>query len=535
MEPSNIEIITTDKEQLLNRLVDDVIERQPYPEDVYEVAAILESMGWNDGRANRSFGSDDIFQLASDVLYAMQEKAQFTPFTPREKEDFWKELRSVVTSFIRGVFFALPMAISVLAMLTLRFSLWSYEYLSLELATSIAIGTILSFMTIGGFTQAIARRGFTYIRQGFYNTARKVTFYFIKIGYVVCAAIAIILIFMNIFMNIYPFRMMSVIVLYFLFLSTIWLSVTIMYILEREIMFSALLTFGIILVYILFVLFKINIILSQIIALVIVSVIGLMLVRYFFAVEERKMEKGLEAPLPRKSIMLYSTIPYFMYGFLYFTFLFVDRVVAWSTNDSFMPYLIWFRGAYELGLDFALLMLIVPMGCNEILVNKFIMDIDHAQKNNETDDISTLSDNFLRHYYSRMIIITVVSFVCALLVYIVVRLIDTGFFRVLRSGFLSNETTHFVFIWGLLSYAILAVALMNAVTLFSMSQAEKVGRTVFISLLVNIVVGFLLSRWIDYSYAVVGLFVGSLLFMIMSTSHVSEVIRKFDYYLYFQS
>lgn len=260
MDPVKLELIENDKERLLGDLVDRVIEKQPYPEDVYEVTAILESIGWNDIRANKTFGSEDVFELASDILYTMQQKAQFTPFTPKKKVDFWEDFGTMVTSFIRGVFFALPMAISVLAMLTLRFSLWSYEYLSLELATSIAIGTIISFMTIGGFTQAIARRGFTYIRQGFYTTARKVTFYFVRAGYIVCISIAVLFIVTNLFMNVYPFRMMSVIVLYFLFLSGIWLSVTVMYILEREVMFSALLVGGIILVYIFFVLFKINII-----------------------------------------------------------------------------------------------------------------------------------------------------------------------------------------------------------------------------------------------------------------------------------
>ena len=85
------------------------------------------------------------------------------------------------------------MAISIAAMLTLKFSLWSYQYLSLEQATSIAIGTILSFVLVGGFTQAIASSGFSLI-QGYYKLARKNTFIFIGIGFVFCVFFSILIV-----------------------------------------------------------------------------------------------------------------------------------------------------------------------------------------------------------------------------------------------------------------------------------------------------------------------------------------------------
>ncbi|MBW9234278.1 hypothetical protein JQK62_18805, partial [Leptospira santarosai] len=69
-----------------------------------------------------------------------------------------------------------------------------------------------------------------------------------------------------------------------------------------------------------------------------------------------------------------------LYGFLYFSFLFVDRVNAWSKNEEFMPYVIWFRGQYELGLDFALLTIIIPMGVCEVVVNRLMFDLETSQK-----------------------------------------------------------------------------------------------------------------------------------------------------------
>jgi hypothetical protein len=91
---------------------------------------------------------------------------------------------------------------------------------------------------------------------------------------------------------------------------------------------------------------------------------------------------------------------------------------------------------------------------------------------------------------------------------------------------------------------LLSIALMNAVILFSLSQPNLVIRSIWIPFAVNIVVGFLLSRWMSivfaepasaahgYEYAVIGLLLGSVTFVVMSTRNVLKVMRNLDYYLY---
>jgi hypothetical protein len=174
------------KESLFKDLIEQVMQGTMNPEDIYEVAAVMESMGWNDSMVNETFGAEDIFDLAQDVWDAIQRRLLVVPVSHSERVSPLNYFIRVLRSFIRGAIFALPMAVSVVSMLTLRFSLWSYEYLSLEDATSISIGTILSFMVVGGFTQAIARRGYMYLGIGYVNMARQSTYYFVKLGYIVC-------------------------------------------------------------------------------------------------------------------------------------------------------------------------------------------------------------------------------------------------------------------------------------------------------------------------------------------------------------
>ncbi|MGV3464182.1 MAG: hypothetical protein ACO1OT_02680, partial [Heyndrickxia sp.] len=315
-------------------------------------------------------------------------------------------------------------------------------------------------------------------------------------------------------------------------LTSIWLSVTVMYILKKEIIFTGLIIFGIILVYFLFKILGMDIILSQLISLLVVSVSSILLVLYFFVKDEKSGEKGIAIKLPRFSITLYSVGPYFLYGFLYFTFLFIDRVNAWSKHESYMPYIILFRGPYELGLDFSLLTIIIPMGVIEVVVTKLMLDIEASQKGYMANDSKKLYNHFLRYYRKILLFIFISSVISAIAIFGIILWYNQISIRLDGENILNNHITLFVLLWGVVSYLILAFCLMNAVILFALSQPTKVLKAIIPALLTNMVVGFLLSRWIDYEYAVLGLLVGTILLFILSTKSVITVFKNLDYYLY---
>jgi len=524
------------KKDVYVNLVKDIQKRQSQPEDMLEISALLESMGWNNSKVQQTFGYEDVFSLAVSIWENINSKKTGTQFELTKRISFGEHVYLLVTSFLRGVIFALPMALSVFAMLFLRFSLWSYYYLSLELATSIAIGTIMSFMAIGGFTQAIARRGFYYIVQGYYRMARQMTFYFVRVGYFVCAIVSVVFFLVNLFIRMISINMSLIIVLYFFFLSTIWLSVTVMYILRKELLFTGLILTGIGLVYLLFKVFGVYIITAQIISLFIVTVLGMLIVIYYFNTSEDKMERGIKASLPRMSIILYGVAPYFYYGFLYFTFLFVDRLLAWSRNQDFMPYIIWFKGQYELGLDFSLLTLIIPIGVSEVVVTKLMTDLELNQKNYLHSENTTLNRKYLSLYISRVIVIGVVSIISAIVVYLLVYYINGKdifvFDRFIETDIMSSKITRKVFLISLISYTTLAIALLNSVILFSFSQPSLVTWSLTKALYVNIIVGFILSRRFEYEDAVYGLLIGTIVFFVLSTYKVIILLRDLDYYIY---
>lgn len=529
---SNLVYLRSNNSQMLESLLDEVLKKHQQPEDRHEITAILESLGWNDQRASETFGVADVFELAEVLWERCRNKVMYTSFSKVDKMSFRELFVLLIRQFLRGVIFAVPMAISVVSMLTLKYSLWSYENLSVELATSIAIGTILSFITVGGFTQAIARRGFFYIIQGYYNMARRITFYFIRLGFLICLLIAVGIFLLNGIIKVFPLDMLIVIILYFFFLNTIWLSVTVMYILKKELLFTGLILLGIGIVYVLFSVLLINIIVAQLIALSLVSIMSMLCVVYLFKRAEKRAEKGISPQLPKMSVTLYSTKAYFIYGSLYFGFLFVDRVIAWSRNDEFMPFLIWFRGEYELGLDFALLVLILPMGISEVFLTKMMMDIQTSQKSYWGDQTGKMNRNYLSFYFRRLIQIIITAVISALLLYWALYWLFSEVPSLSSKSLFTMTETHFVFVVAMISYIFVSASLMNAVILFSLSQPDFVVRVIWIAFIVNVVAGFLLSRWVDYYYAVFGLLVGAVVLAWMSSVQVVRVLRKLDYYLY---
>jgi hypothetical protein len=518
-------------ETALRDVADEVLNLKNKPEDQYEVAAILESIGWTDQRAEEVFGFSNVFDMAKHVWKTIRMNVVFNPFTPMSKIKFTKYPLKFIRYFLKGSIFAIPMAISVFSMLTIRFSLWSYESFNTEIATAIAIGTILSFLSIGGFTQAIAKQGYGYIKQGYYGMAKLTTFFFVRLGYFLSISVVLIMVVGNLLLGVFPYRMLIIIVLYYFILNAIWLSVTIMYILSKELLFSGLLILGISIIYVLFRIMKIDIIVAQLISLSIVALLGAVIAFLIFMMHSRKYSQDEILPkLPKKTIILNSVVQYFLYGFAYFAFLFADRVVAWSTNDIYMPYIIWFRGEYELGLDFALLILIIPMGFVEFIVNSMMISIEGTQKEYYVYEVDKMVKRYKRLYISRVVLMFAISLVSGLLIHWLVKLIQNNYFPFIDIGI--SPITYFVFIVAMVGYAFTAMSLLNIEILFCVTQPKMTTKAVLPALFTTVLVGFLLSRWIHHSYAVFGLAAGAVVFFVISTILVVRVLKKIDFYLY---
>lgn len=514
----------------LGALARSVLEISRAPDDQYEVAAILESMGWTDQRAAEAFGATDLFDLAQQIWPLVSQSVSVQGIQAPPDVTFFQALYKNIRYFLRGIMFAAPTVVSVAAMLTLRFSLWSYQYFSVDMATSIALGTILSFSVTGGFMQAIARRGLMYVSQHQYSMARRMTFMFMRVGVVVSLVVGILILLVDLVFPVFPPRMLSIMIIYYAFLCAIWLSLTVFYMLQQEILFTLLVSIGIGLVWLFHEMYGMSIILAQITALTFVSILNIVLALYLFRREESKQDQSGTAEMPRLSIVAYTVLPYFTYGLLYFTFLFVDRVMAWSSHGVYMPYVIWFRGEYETGLDFAVLALVFPLGVVEMVMLRFSERLIAIQKAFTLDRSLEFNRRYVAIYRRSLISYTIISMISGAVTYAIVAALNS--YKWFNGSVYMSSTTIFVFSWGVIAYVLLAAALLNCLVLFSLSLPMPVVQAVLKALLTNMFVGFVLSRLVHYSWAVLGMVVGSLTFVLLTSRETFKVLAKLDYHLY---
>jgi hypothetical protein len=215
-------------------------------------------------------------------------------------------------------------------------------------------------------------------------------------------------------------------------------------------------------------------------------------------------------------------LPYFAYGVVYFIFLFVDRVLAWSSHDIYMPYVVWFRGEYELGMDYAMAALVFPLGVVEDVIRRYSEGLVISQKSYSAARSKVFDELYLKQYTKNLISYAAMSWVSGLIVWAIIDLIYVN--RWFADTFYTSAVTMFVFRWGIVGYC--------SLVLFSLSVPNPVLNAAAVALIVDIGVGFVLSRLVSYTWAVFGFVIGAAVFALLTTRAVRRVLRNLDFYLY---
>lgn len=506
-----------------------VMSKVPNPLDKYEIAATLEFFGWNDNRVKETFGQENIFSLSESIWDFVQKGREEEPAEQYESKFIFRNyLTESLKTFLRGLTFASPLAISAIGVLVLRFSLWSGKAYTQSMVTSISIWAIISMIAIGGFTQAVARRSFIYPEGNSTYGARKTAYYYIRLGLIFSIGAAGYFFLLNWLFPIYPSA--SIIILCFLFLSAIWLCFTMLYILKQELAVSGLISAGAVLAFVLSVLFKLSSVYSLLIALCMLAIAGYFVSKKYFLQAEEKLGQGNAAPLPHPSLMLFTTLPYFRYGLFYFLFLSLDRLLAWSAHSSQIPYLFLFRGDYEFGLDFAMFAFLIPLGLAEVFAGDILLKSSYNQRNYSIKEMSLINRLYKNYYLKKVYIISLFCLISGILLYYFLTFLSGSGFVPLNT--LSNPVTHFVLIIAIISYSVLSLGLMNSLLLFRHAQPRMAGHAIIAAILANLALGFILSRWITYSWAVFGLLGGSVVFWLLTTRAVLKTFSDLQYNLF---
>jgi hypothetical protein len=511
-----------------------VMSRVGIPKDRWEIAAQLEVLGFRDTDVRDRFGFRDLFEAADRIMALFQEgKLHFV----LERDDPAPRKRPLVRflrHYLDGLTFSLPMVVQGATMLLWGYGLWGAIDLDVRIGSSIALAFIASYVVTSGFSWAIVSRGLFYQYQNEGGLARWSALRIWSLSVRVALAVAVPAMLFNLVYRMVPLVMAFTAAAYYIGLVLLWLNWSLIYLVGRTLWLV-----GVVFVSILLVMFAADVLGWPIVA---ANLAGLAVADGLtFAVAWSGLNKwavnGAGKPTvnpPRLTVLIYSTAPAFLYGFLYSAFIFSDRVLAWTSmrgREDFPPYPFWLNARYELGMDLALIVVVLVAGVVEYTTQRFSAQLIPSEKLVKSSAIEPFVREF-RAFYRQQ---TALLFVFALAAVVVAAAV----FRALRSypdprfqeSLLSATTTN-VFWVAALSYAIFIFAVRNALMLMTLSRGDLAAGALGTALAFNVVVGWVLSRSLEYSASVFGLLTGSIVLGVLTHRLLRRVLKELDYYYY---
>jgi len=511
-----------------------VIDRIGVPKDEWEIAAQLEVMGMRDAEARSLYGKRDVFDLARSI-HAQFHAGAYSFFVEGEDpRPYVHPAIAFIKRYLSGLLFSAPMALQAATMLVWGYGIWGAIDLDLTKGSAIALAFIASYIVAGGFSQAIVRRGLFYIYQHEEALARWVALRGWTIALRVMLALIAPALLVNALFELLPWSMVFTAVAYYAALTILWLNWSLIYLVRKSHLFLTITAVALAAVLIAAKGFHASPLVANAVGLVVAD--GLSFGIALLSLNALVRRRGAAQPVnpPRLTVLVFSTSRFFVYGLLYNTYLFADRVIAWTTpvgREDFPPYGFWLSVRYELAMDLALVVVVVLSGFVEFAIERFSEDLipsEKAIKSTETGAFLRDQMRIDRRRSLQLGIAAIVAIAIAYSVSVALRALPNP--RLQEA--LAAPTTVPVFLCAAAGYVFLMFALRNILLLLTLSRVEDAVRCVGIALLVNVTIGFVASRAFHYTAAVTGVLGGSIVMAWLASRAAKRVLARLDYYYY---
>jgi hypothetical protein len=403
--------------------------------------------------------------------------------------------------------------------------------MDLRTGSAIALGFIASYIVTGGFMQTIVRRGLFYLYQEESDLARWTALRSWSASVRVVLALLVPALLANALFSILPWPIVWTAAAYYTALSILWLNWALLYLVRKTYLF--LLTTGVALAVVLVAakVFQATPIAANALGLVVADALSFGLA--LWNLNRVSAQRPVVNP-PRLTILVYSTSRFFLYGLLYNTFLVADRIIAWTSatgREDFPPYGFWLNVRYELGMDLALIVVMLLSGIVEHATRRFSEELVPGEKGVKSVETARFLEAVRRDHRGRFVMLAASSLVAVAIAAAAVWALRQMPSLPIHQALLTPTTTN-VFIVAAISYVIFMFALQNILMLLTLSRVELVVRAVGIALVANVAVGFVCSRAIHYSTAVFGLLTGAIALAILTSRAMRAVLGELDYHYY---
>lgn len=508
----------SNKQKLL-KLIAQVEEVCPRLVDRWQTMAIVESLGYTDRIIAEEFGFADVLAIG-EYIYQQNNPALLTLETPQDtnwKKTIFAELYAFVEQFSRSFVYTIPL-ISLLILGNIEPGN-SWKFIPPQLAALFTLATLASLITSGGFVQAIARRGEFYLGLGFSQQARVACISLLSLGMLTSFILAVVSLWFGFYRSLFTDEYLILGAGYYLVLSLLWMLLSILSLLS--VWGTPLTLIGLTaLFWVLRLLGGMGALEAQIIAIFITLISLAIAILLLFRTQQLTHPANDKVELPNLSATVYLLAPFFGYGISYFCFIFADRLVAGWAVDASSGLIFAIDSAYQRAMDLALLNFLLAVPLSEYLAYRLIRYWYKQAKMTKFENMKALSKKLNLRY---LLLMGIILLVFGLLVAVTIGIPSPKPWATINIS---------LTLIGCLGYLLLVIGLLNAVVLFSLNLASAAIASLFPSLVVNLVVGYIAANAIAPKWAVLGLVLGSMVFMLLSRRKVLQAIQNPDYAYY---
>jgi len=351
---------------------------------------------------------------------------------------------------------------------------------------------------------------------------RSLNVYYLS-GIAILAAVSVGAYWLNWVFGIYPDAYFRLFVIYLIPLSVLWLTLGPLYALRRYIVISGIFLASLVVVQ--------SILLSQrgteragaiVIAQLSGIAFGLSLAILAVVVYMYLIAKVLRTTFPvvrhpKVSVLFLESGYYFLAGTLYFIFISIDRVVVWSMSG---PLILWFNTVYEIGAGMALLSMIPILGILNVYIVRLSEKIRQLGSALLVKQIDLFNGSILRFYQRAVSLIALGAVPSFATLYAISNL------------FVRDPRSMFVFMVESVGNVFLAIFLLNALFCYYFWRPEPVFVSLALASVVNVSIGFILTRALGFEYAAVAYTIGAALVAFLTSLNLIRRLKFAAEYYY---
>jgi hypothetical protein len=527
----------------IKSLIVDIRDRIGRPVSNRVVVATIESLGIRSKDTEADYGIPSIYELADLIYYELttsEEHIGAKNFKEREliekgpkqiqiSDYLWIKAKIFLEYYPKGILHLMPVLLQIVAIIVFGYSLWTFVGFNHVQSTSVVLGVIIGLVSTGGFVQVIGRQASFYWNHDDFIMVRQTVNYLLKAGAISISVVLLVIFVSNFFFHLYPFQVLFVVFTYAFLVGMLLLLLAPLHTIKQRWVISLAIFAGTVVAITLKTQTDLITYATHWIGIIVAIIISKVFLTLFFRrlIKKKKASSNLSV---KTTVVLYHNYKYFFYGLFIYLFIFIDRILAWSsTINGPLPFMIYFEKNYELGMDLAILVFLLLSGVLEYSIASFAKFVDIGQKLTPHEAPEKFNNHLLSMYRQHVAMLIMTGIAIFILIYFLIYS-SWGY----RGQFNENllDISVKVCAIGGLGYFFMAWGMLNTLYLFTLDQPSKPLRAIISACVVNVVCGIILSRFVSYEYSVVGMLLGALVFMLLTLRATVKFFKNLDYNYY---